>query len=328
MRLWLTLLSAAAAAVTAAAEAPTAAEEVPDLADALPADAEEALTDAVEQAGALVDAAAVDAAVEAVQGLAGDALPELDALSGDGGDAAALAAAAAAPAGGVWGASGTGAQSACDHPYMPLRQGATWTYDTGEGSYTWEVKSVEGNMDAATAVVLVTIEDIALEYTWDCAAGQGISSFDFAGQNMGAAFPEMTMDITAGEGAFLPPAEQMVPGHSWDASYEQTIEFNMGELGDALGDEAILVKADVTTAQTSTVLSADPITAAGITVEGVQVEQVSDILMVMDVMGTAVEQGQTLNSTFELGWGTGIMRQAVQSDFGPSSVELVSFYIP
>ena len=228
-----------------------------------------------------------------------------------------------AAAGDGWGESQTTAQTACDHPYMPLRQGANWTYDSGEGAYGWEVTDVQGDLEQATAVILVTIEDFTLEYTWECAEGQGISSFDFAGQGMAATFPDMTMELTRGEGAFMPPADEMVPGYSWDSSFEQTMNFAIGE-----GDEKIEATGDISTEQTSTVLSADPVTAAGVTVEGVQVEQITDIGIVMDMMGNAVEQTQTLSTTFDMGWGVGIMHQAVQSEFGPATVELVSFYVP
>jgi hypothetical protein len=60
----------------------------------------------------------------------------------------------------------------------------------------------------------------------------------------------------------------------------------------------------------------------------VQIEQISDMAIVMDMMGTAVEQSQTLKNSFEMGWGIGIMRQVVESEFGPSNVELTSFFIP
>jgi len=228
-----------------------------------------------------------------------------------------------AAAGDGWGESRTTAQTACDHPYMPLRQGANWTYDSGEGAYGWEVTDVQGDLEQATAVILVTIEDLTLEYTWECAAGEGISSFGFAGRGLAAAFPEMTMELTRGEGAFVPPADEMVPGYSWDTSFEQTMNFVIGE-----GDEQVEATGDISTEQTSTILSADPITAAEVTVDGVQVEQISDIAIVMNMMGSEVEQSQTLSSTFDMGWGVGIMRQAVQSEFGPAAVDLISFYVP
>lgn len=225
--------------------------------------------------------------------------------------------------GGGWGESGTAAQSACDHPYMPLREGATWTYDTGDGTFTWEVTTVEGDLDEATATVLVTLDDLTLNYTWNCQSGQGISSFDFAGQGLGSAFPEMTMELTNGEGEFLPPEEEMVPGHSWTASFDQTVTIAVNE-----GDQSLEINADMNTVQNSTLLSLDPVSAAGETVDGAQIEQVNDITVEMDMMGTAVEQTQSLTMLFALGRGVGMVQQEVQSEFGPSRVDLVSYFVP
>lgn len=222
-----------------------------------------------------------------------------------------------------WGESATGAQSACDHPYMPLREGATWTYDTGDGSYSWEVTSVEGDLQEATAEVVVTLDEITLNYVWNCAEGQGISSMDFASQGLTSSFPEMTIEVTSGEGEFLLPPEEMTPGASWDSSYEQEMTFAVGE-----GDAQIEASGTMTTEQTNTVLSADPVTAAGVTVDGVQIEQISNLNILLDMMGQSVEQAQTLTSVYELGRGVGIMRQSVETEFGPSNVELTSFFIP
>ena len=229
----------------------------------------------------------------------------------------------AAPSGEGWGESGTTAQSACDHPYMPMREGASWTYDSGDGPYGWEVTDVEGDLQQATAVILVTFEEFTLEYTWDCAEGEGISSFDFGSQGMANSFPDMTMELTHGEGAFLPPADEMVAGYSWDTDFEQTMTFSTGE-----GDAKIEATGDISTTQMSTILSANPVIAVEEVVEGVQVEQITDIAIVMNMMGTAVEQAQTLSTIFDMGWGVGIVNQSVQSEFGPVEVELLSYHVP
>ncbi len=40
----------------------------------------------------------------------------------------------------------TGA-NACDHPYLPLRSGASWSYDSSEGGLTWNVTSAGGSAE-------------------------------------------------------------------------------------------------------------------------------------------------------------------------------------
>ena len=233
-----------------------------------------------------------------------------------------------------WGESNSGAQSACDHPYLPLREGATWTFQTVEselsqGEISWEVISVEGDLNEATAVVQVSLEanpddtsdDLTLEYAWECADGQGLSSFDFAGNSIAAMSPDITMEVVSGEGEFLPDAPLMEPGYSWQSSFQQTLTIR------APGED-LEMNADMTTEQTSEVLSAGPITAAGVTVAGVQVEQVSDVVTVTEVMGQTLEQAQTMTNLLDLGYGIGIMHQEFQSEFGPSGMDLISFYVP
>ena len=133
----------------------------------------------------------------------------------------------------------------------------------------------------------------------------------------------MTMELTRAEGVFMPPADEMVPGYLWDSSFEQTMNIVIGE-----GDEKIEATGNVSTEQTNTVLSANPVTAAGVTAEAVQVEQISEFTIVMNMMGTAVEETQTTSSIYDMGWGVGMMHQVVQSEFGPAEVELISFYVP
>src|SRR3990172_2348262 len=48
-------------------------------------------------------------------------------------------------------------QTACDHPYLPLRQGASWSYSTDYGPMSWAVTSVSGDLTSATASVEMSV---------------------------------------------------------------------------------------------------------------------------------------------------------------------------
>jgi hypothetical protein len=73
--------------------------------------------------------------------------------------------------------SGSVGQTACDHPYFPMRPGATWTYQTDTGSFTWTVDSVEGTPESATAVMTFNVADVSGTYNWTCTAAGGLVSY-------------------------------------------------------------------------------------------------------------------------------------------------------
>jgi hypothetical protein len=50
--------------------------------------------------------------------------------------------------------------------------------------------------------------------------------------------------------------------------------------------------------------------------------------MVMSILGSSVEQEFTVDGTYELGRGIGMVRQINVTDFGTESLELVEYFIP
>jgi hypothetical protein len=230
---------------------------------------------------------------------------------------------AGAASGEGWGESGTTAQTACDYPYLPLRPGATWDYTTSEGPLHWEVTDVQGDMDSATAVLQITVDDVTLDYNWTCAAGEGLTSFDFGNVGVGQPGVEMTIEHTSAEGNFLPPVDDLQAGTTWVTNLESTIQFSVEAEG-----ETMEATGDMTTVQTSTVLGTDPVTVDGQTVDGVQLEQNSAVVMVMNMMGQAIDQNMTIVNTLNLGRGIGIVTQTSITDFGTDTTELVSYFIP
>lgn len=130
-------------------------------------------------------------------------------------------------------ASGSVGRTACDHPYLPLRQGASWVYSSDDGTQTWSVPSVSGDMNSATAMMEIAFPQGTVSYTWNCGS-DGVVSFDFG--TMGLPTSGFTSDITitSNSGAILPPPDQLVPGASWNNSFTEEVhtgaagvEFNM-----------------------------------------------------------------------------------------------------
>lgn len=226
-------------------------------------------------------------------------------------------------AGNGWGASQSTAQSACDHPYFPMRAGSTWSYSDGANTLTWEVVEVQGDLERATAQMRATIGDVTIDYTWDCAANEGLASFDFANVGFAPGGIEMTIEQQGGDGVFLLPADQLQPGESWTMNVDSTFAFVQ-----TTGDSDIEVAGEMSNEQQNTVLSTNPVTFEDQTVDGVQFEQISTIAMTMTVLGSAVDQTINGSGIFELGRGIGMVSQSNSTDLGTSTMELVSYFVP
>lgn len=222
-----------------------------------------------------------------------------------------------------WGESGTGAQSACDHPYLPIRSGATWTYQAGEEMLIWEVVDVQGDMDEASAVLNITVGDVSLSYHWDCKADQGIASFDFASLTSVPVGIDMELKQESVEGQFLLPADQLIPGASWTAKLLSKISFSQEAAG-----TSVEVTGDMTTVQDHTVLVADPVEINGQSVPGLQIEQASTIDMSLAIMGVTTAQSFSVVTNYEMGYGIGIVTQTSYTDFGTETTSLVDYSIP
>jgi len=127
-------------------------------------------------------------------------------------------------------ASGYVSQTACDHPYFPLREGAHWDYSYDGIPATWDVTSVTGDLEAATATVVIETEGVGITYTWDCGS-DGIfyyqtGVFDFS--ELGGSFEAQ---LTSQTGSPLPPPEAFVPGASWTSAYTMTMSFELEGVG-------------------------------------------------------------------------------------------------
>lgn len=120
------------------------------------------------------------------------------------------------------GPSGLTGQTACDHPYMPLRTGATWTYSAENGIQTWTVLNVTGDQNQATADVQITFPEGSITYHWLCDA-QGIRFYQIGGLDLSGS-GGVSAQITNEKGVTLPGPALFVPGATWDHSYDMAID--------------------------------------------------------------------------------------------------------
>jgi hypothetical protein len=106
-------------------------------------------------------------------------------------------------------------QTLCDHPYFPMRTGASWVFSSDAGPITWKVSGVTGDATEAIAAMPFQIGTQTGTYHWHCTA-DGLQSYDFNNLSMANG---TAVQVTQHSGALLPPADKLVAGASWDYSY-------------------------------------------------------------------------------------------------------------
>jgi hypothetical protein len=150
----------------------------------------------------------------------------------------------------------TEAQSACDHPYLPLRLDAQWVYTATEEpvllSYTgpitaqWIVYNVEGDAQHATASLSPYGND-----RFDCSPDTGIAKIDYSYLQPG--FGTMFH-------LFLPPADRLQLGYSWSGFNKRGMRLE-GRMSTLSGDFA----------ETYRVIGNEPVRYQGRTYDGRQI---------------------------------------------------------
>ena len=103
----------------------------------------------------------------------------------------------------------------CDHPYFPLRSGATWTFASAEGSHTFAVTSVSGGEMSATATML---RDGTDTITWECTA-EGLAVYTGLGGLNGVDPQSVGWDFMERSGVWLPPPGDVTVGATWTFRY-------------------------------------------------------------------------------------------------------------
>lgn len=215
--------------------------------------------------------------------------------------------------------AGTG-QTACDHPYFPMRVGSTWTYkaSSAEASFTsiMTITSVTGDAESAEAVMNMTVDDLVITYHWTCTRTGGLQSFDYAMSGL-AGSAGASSDVS-GEGVFLPPADQLVSNATWTYSTNGTMTMDAG--GVSMSGSS---SHTATNTVAGFVASAD---VGGVTY--------GDIMTVLSEETTTVSfagvdtPALATRTTLEFAKGIGLISSASAGDAGYSGMDLISYSIP
>ena len=212
------------------------------------------------------------------------------------------------------GAAGYPAQTACDHPYFPLREGATWTYAMETGSYTWSVTSVSGDLDQAEVTMVFAMDDVTIDYHWTCTR-EGLVSYDFGNVNV-ASEGSINFEVSNAEGTWLPPAEQMVPGYSWVNNYSMQSSF------EGAGTSMTVV---TTVNESRTVAGVETSTSEAGTFDTLRVDSTGTYQS--SIPGIPTSSFDSSSSAW-FAYGVGLVRQVSTGEGSSSTLTLVSYSIP
>jgi hypothetical protein len=207
---------------------------------------------------------------------------------------------------------GTTGGGGCDHPYLPLRTGATWSYASSEGALTWSVagaSSSAATMDFATPLGSLTVH-------WTCGP-EGITSYDF-GSISGAGLGGIaTIDVVDSSGAWLPPAESLVPGYSWSNDYTTVVSSSVA--GTSL-------EITISTSESWTVTGMETISVPAGTFDALRIDGTSTS-ETSGFMGVSLPPSTT-SQTYWLVEGVGIVHYTSSSEGYSGYGDLTDYSVP
>ena len=218
------------------------------------------------------------------------------------------------------GTSGVGL-TACDHPYFPLRPGATWTYSAEGGAMTMTVTGVKGDKNNATADITFGIGQTQMTQSIQCSGSGGILVGILIGLNLGTS-GNMTMTRSNASGSFLPPADQLKPGFAWQSSSDIQMQLSGGQVTMSGTGKAV---------EQYKVASNNKVTVAGKLYDGLQVTGTlaQDITFTIPNVPIAVPAARTSGATnMVYAKGVGLVQNTSQVEGQSFTMTLTSFKVP
>jgi hypothetical protein len=207
-------------------------------------------------------------------------------------------------------------ETACDHPYFPLRAGATWTYSSSipeMGSFSWTVTDVTGGPDAALATIVMDFGAGSMSFEWQCSS-EGIQYFTLGGISFDTGGLG-SFHVTSEGGAGLLPPEAFEPGATWSNDYTTTFRVGVGDFG---------VNYESHVSETLTAGEAETVTVPAGTFEAVPV-QINNTTTSSGDFGTFTTSS---SSTVWFAEGVGIVRMVTTAEGASFESQLASFSVP
>ncbi|MBP7693189.1 MAG: FecR domain-containing protein [Anaerolineales bacterium] len=208
-------------------------------------------------------------------------------------------------------------QTACDHPFFPMRAGATWSYETANGPMTWTITAVTGDQNQATADMTYVMSGVTGTYHWQCTSA-GLVSYDFGTLTALEGGQLASLTVTDGAGVWLPAAETLTVGYAWTSSYAMQMSVDLGDGNlQAIGDTTVL--------QDLQVVDREPVTVADQALDGLRVLQ-QRTQTTQTAVGNFTGPATEFSSTTTLVFARGVGIVTMSGTDGLS--QLVSYSVP
>jgi hypothetical protein len=212
-------------------------------------------------------------------------------------------------------------QTACDHPYFPLRLGATWHYRSSLGlEFDWTVTEVAGDQSRATATVLNSIHDPPYQLHFECGP-EGIISYnvDYIVNDDSDQPAVFTVQETSG--VWLPPAQQFAAPIAW--TFVHTVVYDVSP-------QAGRQRTVFTTRAGSLPGVTRPLTIGAETFDALDVTFM--ITRDSHFTNSTDTRHEQRTAVFTLSYGVGMLHysseQTTRSGSSAAETSLLSYYIP
>ena len=210
--------------------------------------------------------------------------------------------------------------SACYHPFFPIVEGATWTYDDDfDSGYTITVE--ETGQDTFMMTQEMENEDTIFTAEWYCSEDGLLrgtfGQMDILSQATGEESPEFAFETMEWEGETLPAPELMEPGYTWTSEYRLQAELNV---------EGFSGTAEVRVSIDHEIAAIEEVTVpAGTFPEAYRVDSAGEVEFAM-FMGENASPINALDFNFRTWYveGIGMVQSGDEFSGFSSTVELVS----
>ncbi len=205
--------------------------------------------------------------------------------------------------------------TACDHPYFPLRTGASWTYAGTDGTSTWSIPSASGSAGSAEATMDISMSAGTMTVHWTCGS-EGIVSYDFGNFSSPTFGQVASLKVVDSSGTFLPPADRLTPGSSWPTNFTLVMSASA---------QGFSMEVNSKTSETWTAVGTETVSVPAGTFEALRVDGTSTSSFSGMTVAVPVS---TVNMSYWYAKGVGIVRYTYATDQVNGGADLTAYSVP
>ncbi len=203
-----------------------------------------------------------------------------------------------------------GAALACDHPYFPIREGASWSYQASSPGFAPDSYQQSLHSVSAERFTMVSVfDDFTQEITWTCDES-GLTATEY-----GSSTPGFTFESLSVSGVTMPPAGEWRVGTEWENTFE---------VQGSMAQEGVTVALSGTITTKNRIVSQEQVTVAAGSFTAYKVESQSALRFTSNVMGMMIPMNFDSTSWAWYAEGVGL----VGSEADGSVTELTAHNIP